>query len=154
MKTIIIAAMTQNRVIGKDNSLPWNLPQDLQNFKKLTSGNTIVMGRKTFDSIGRALPNRNNIVISRSSLSIEGVDVCNSVASAIDKARSYGKDIFIIGGATIYEQILPLADKMILSFVKEDYQGDTFFPKFNKEDWIVENKEDFEKFEVVTYEKY
>lgn len=146
--------MTKEGVIGKDNSLPWKIPEDLQNFKNVTSGKTVIMGRKTFESIPekyRPLPNRHNIIISRSMSSQEGIDVCRSVKEALEKAESYGKEVFIIGGSSIYEQTLPSADKMYLSFVKKDYQGDTYFPKFNKEEWTVENKKEFQEFELVTY---
>src|SRR3989338_5242596 len=134
----IIAALTKNHVIGNENRLIWNIPEDMRNFRKVTSGNVVVMGRKTYDSIGKPLPNRHNIVISRSQKNIPGVDVCNTLADAIEKGKSYGKEIFIIGGATIYGQALPLADKMILSWVKREYEGDAFFPEFDEGEWTVE----------------
>ncbi|SRR3989338_5701694 len=150
----IIAAMTKEMIIGKDNSLPWSIPEDLQNFKKLTSGKTVIMGRKTFESIPqkfRPLPNRHNIVISRNMPLQEGVDVCASVQEALEKAKSYGQEAFIIGGSSIYEQTLPLADKMHLSLVKKSYQGDSYFPNFNKQEWKIIEKKDFQEFELVTY---
>jgi len=158
MSITIIAALTKDRVIGKDNALPWYIPEDLKNFKKLTSGNTVVMGRKTYESIGKPLPNRNNIVVSRSVPSIEGVDVCSSLEVAIEKARSYGKEIFIIGGASIYELALPFADKMYLSYVKVNYKGDTYFPKFNQDGWNVisqrkYNEGKLDEFDLVIYER-
>lgn len=134
----IIAAMTKERVIGIDNKLPWYIPADLINFKRLTSEKTVVMGRNTYDSLPakfRPLPNRRNIVISRSMPEQEGIDVCRNIDEAIEKAQSYQTDIFIIGGAAIYEQTLPLADRMYLTFIKQKYEGDTFFPKFNEEKW-------------------
>lgn len=152
METIIIAAMTKDHVIGKDNNLPWHIPEDLKSFKNLTKGNTIIMGRKTYDSIGRPLPDRQNIVISRSA-DIQGVDVCKSTEDAMEKAREYGKDIFIIGGASIYEQMLPVADKMYLSIVKKEYEGDAYFPRFDESLWKIESKEDRGEFELVTYVK-
>ena len=147
--------MTKNRVIGKDNSLPWHIPEDLKNFKELTTENTVIMGRKTWESIPekfRPLPNRNNIVISRN-LSAEGADVCSSVKEALEKAKSYGKEIFIIGGSSIYEQFLPLTDKMYISYLKEEYAGDTYFPNFNKEDWEIIERKDFAEFEFIVYER-
>lgn len=152
----VIAAMTNERVIGKDNSLPWRIPEDMQNFKKLTSGKTVIMGRKTFESIPekfRPLPNRHNVVISSNMPSQEGVDICASIPEALEKAKSYGKEVFIIGGASLYEQTLPLADRMHLSLVKNNYEGDSYFPKFNKDEWVVESKKDFQDFELVTYVK-
>ena len=151
MSIIIIAAMDKNRVIGVNNKLPWHLSEDLKNFKQLTSGNTVIMGRKTFESIGKPLPNRHNIVISSSMLLQEGMDVCASVQEAIKKARTYGKDIFIIGGASIFEQTIPLADKMYLSYVKKTHEGDAFFPAFNEKEWKVERRDDRGEFEFVVY---
>ena len=148
--------MTKNRVIGKDNSLPWHIPEDLKNFKRLTEGNTVVMGRKTWQSIPekfRPLPNRNNIVISRNISAIKGAEVCSSLEKALEKAQSYGQEIFIIGGSSIYEQFLPLADKMYISYLKKEYSGDTYFPNFNKEDWEIAEKKDFTEFEFVVYKR-
>ena len=134
----IIAGMTKNRVIGKGNNLPWHIPEDLKNFKRVTSGNTVIMGRKTYDSIlsmiGHPLPNRNNIVISRS-LQDERVTVCRSVEEAVENGRSFEKDIFVIGGATIYKLFLPIADKKYISWIKKDYEGDVYFPKFNLDEF-------------------
>ena len=150
----IIAAMTKERIIGRNNSLPWNIPEDMQNFKRLTSGKTVIMGRKTFESIPakfRPLPNRHNIVISSNMPPQEGVEVCSSVQEALEKAKSYGKEAFIIGGSSIYQQTLPIATKMYLSLVKKDYQGDSYFPNFNKQEWIVKERQDFQEFELITY---
>lgn len=151
---IIIAALTKKRVIGKDNKLLWNLPEDMENFRKLTTGNTVIMGTRTFESIGKPLPNRNNIVVSFVPIEIEGADVCLSLEEAIAKAKSYGKEIFIIGGASVYKQALPLADKLYLSFVKKEYEGDAYFPEFDEKDWIVEKRKDFKDFEFVIYRKF
>lgn len=149
----IIAAMSKNRVIGKDNKLPWHIHDDMKNFKKLTSGNVVIMGRKTFESIGKPLPNRVNIVISSSMPETEGIIVCHDIPSALEKARSYNKEIFIIGGATIYQQTIPWADRLYLSYVKGDYDGDAFFPQYDESLWRVEKREDFPDFELVTYVK-
>ncbi len=151
MKVSIIAAMSKNRVIGKENRLPWHISDDLKNFKRLTTGNTIIMGRKTFESIGRPLPNRNNIVISASMSSIPGIDVCKTVDEGIAKAKSYGKEIFVIGGAQIYGQMIPFAEKMYISHVKAEHEGDVFFPEFDKNEWEIERKEDYPEFELVVY---
>ncbi len=147
----IIAAMAKNRVIGKNNQLPWHLPDDLKNFKNFTAGNTVVMGHKTFLSIGRPLPNRNNVVISSLLPPTSGVDICKSFEEGMEKARSYGREIFISGGASVYAQALPVADRMFLSYVKKDYDGDVFFPEFNQDDWNIEQKTDFPDFELVKY---
>ncbi|MEM3154467.1 MAG: dihydrofolate reductase [Candidatus Woesearchaeota archaeon] len=149
----IIAAMAKNRVIGCDNKLPWRIADDLKNFKKLTSGNVVIMGRKTFESIGKPLPNRINVVISSSMPPTDGIIVCKSVDEAIQKAKTYGKEIFIIGGAAVYEQTIPIADKMYLSYVKGDYQGDALFPEFDDSKWKIDHKEKFPEFELVVYVK-
>lgn len=152
----IIAALTKERVIGKDNQLLWHLPEDLQNFKELTLGQIVIMGRKTYLSLPekyRPLPHRHNIVISRNMPAEKGVDICLSIADALQKAYSYGKEIFVIGGATIYEQMLPYAQRMVLSYVKQDYNGDAYFPEFNLADWTEIQKKDYEQFEVKVYEK-
>jgi dihydrofolate reductase len=149
----IIAAMAKNRVIGKDNKLPWHISDDLKNFKKLTSNTVVIMGRKTFESIGKPLPNRINIVISSSMPGTEGIIVCHDIPSALERARSYNKEIFIIGGATIYQQTIPWADRMYISYVKGEYDGDAFFPQYDESQWRVEKREDFPDFELVTYVK-
>lgn len=151
MSLNIIVAMDPNRVIGKNNNLPWHIPEDLKNFKHLTKGNTVIMGRRTYNSIGRPLPNRHNIVLSCSLANVEGIDICSSLDSALEKALEYERDIFIIGGASVYELAIPLADKMYISYVKEEYGGDTYFPKFNKDNWNIERRENFEEFELVIY---
>jgi len=143
--------MTKNRVIGKDGKLPWDISEELNMFRSLTRESTVIMGRRTYDSIGHPLPKRNNIIISRSSPEIKGVVVCNSIEKAIETAKIYGKRIFVIGGSTIYKNTIPIVDKMYLSYIKKDYSGDTYFPEFNQDDWIVEKREDHEEFEFVIY---
>ena len=149
----IIAALTSTGVIGKNKQLPWKIPDDLKNFKKLTTGNTVIMGRKTFESIGNHLPNRHNIVVSSSMHQVPSIEIAHTIQEAIEKARARGKEAFIIGGATLYEQCLPFADKLILSHIKNEYEGDTYFPKFNLSDWRIESKQDFTEFEVVVYKR-
>ena len=151
MTIAIIAAMTKAHIIGKNNQLPWHIAEDLQNFKKLTAGNTVIMGRKTYESIGRPLPNRNNIVVSTMMPATDGVTICKTVPEAIEKAKAFQKDIFIIGGATIYEQTLPLADRVVISYIKKDYDGDTYFPNFSENGWNIEKREDHDEFELVVY---
>lgn len=147
----IIAAMTKNRVIGRNNRLPWHLSDDLKNFKKLTVGNTVIMGRKTFESIGKPLPDRNNIVISSSMPPAENIIVAKTIEEALQKAESFNREIFIIGGASVYVQSLPFADRLYLSFIKKDYDGDAYFPEFNMKEWKIENKKDFPDFELVIF---
>ena len=146
--------MTQERVIGKDNTLPWHIPEELKSFKELTSEQVVIMGRKTYDSLPpkfRPLPNRVNIVISRSMQPQEGIDVCHSIQESIDKAKSYNKDIFIIGGSTIYKEFLPIADTMFISYIKGNFEGDTYFPEFNKEEWDIAETVEFDQFTRIKY---
>ena len=139
----IIAAMDRNRLIGVENDLPWRLSADLQNFKKLTSGNAIIMGRKTWDSLGRPLPKRHNIVITRNKdFTAEGCTVVNSLEEALKAA---GDDkAYIIGGGQIYSMSLELADEMILTEVDTEAKGDAWFPKFDKSTWTLKSKESFQ----------
>ncbi len=130
----IIVAAAENNVIGNNNDLIWHLPADLQFFKKTTSGNTIIMGRKTYESIGRPLPNRQNIVITRNSdLKIEGVDVVTSMDEALKIATSQEK--FIVGGGQIYKDALLKADRVFLTRVHQEFEGDTTFPVLNENEW-------------------
>ena len=126
----IIVAMANNRVIGKDNDMPWHLPADLQHFRKVTTGKPIIMGRKTYESIGRPLPKRHNIIISRNSdYKVEGCDVVGSLDEAVKLAGDV-EEIFIIGGGFLYNQTIDSADKLYLTFIDLEVDGDTFFPVF------------------------
>lgn len=149
----IIAAMTRKRVIGKSNRLPWRIKEEMDNFRKLTIGNVVVMGRKTFESIGKPLADRKNIIISRTGIDAEGIDVCPTIDEGLKKAEKYGKEIFIIGGASIYEQTISIADKMYISYIKREYEGDAYFPEFNQKEWDIERKEDYNEFELVVYRR-
>lgn len=130
MKISMIAAMAKNRVIGLDSKMPWHLPADLQFFKKVTLGKPIIMGRKTYSSIGRPLPGRLNIVLSKDpSLLIEGVTCVQTIDQAL-KLVALEPEVMIIGGATIYGQFLELADRLYLSFIDLEIKGDTYFPDY------------------------
>ncbi|MCP1381747.1 dihydrofolate reductase [Runella salmonicolor] len=133
----LIVAAAQNGVIGRDNQLIWHLPDDLKQFKRLTTGHPIIMGRKTFNSIGKPLPNRTSIVITRNQdWQFEGVIVVNSVNEAVEAARQTGTDeAFVIGGAEVYKMTLPVADKIYLTEVKAEFEGDAYFTIPNKEEW-------------------
>lgn len=128
----IIVAHSRNMAIGKANSLVWRLPDDLKRFKKLTTGHPIIMGRKTYQSIGRALPDRTNIVVTRDkNLEIPGCIVVHSLVEAIEKAKKIDREeIFVIGGAEIYKEALPLADMLHVTKVDMDVEGDAFFPEY------------------------
>ena len=126
----LIAAMGKNRVIGNQGKIPWHLPEDMAHFKESTMGHPIIMGRKTFDSIGRVLPGRANIVITRSDYGqSEGMEVVHSLEEAIERCASE-PEAFVIGGAQIYAQAYPYADRLILTFIEHDFEGDAFFPDF------------------------
>jgi len=135
MNINLIVAIDEKNGIGKNNLLPWHLPADLKHFKTITTGHPIIMGRKTFDSIGKALPNRRNIVISRNAgLIIPGVELCSSLNNAIELCKDE-KDVFVIGGAQIFEQALPVANILYLTIIHEDFDADVFFPEINMNEW-------------------
>lgn len=132
----LIWAMDENRVIGKNNQLPWHLPADLKFFKKTTMGHPIVMGRKTYQSIGRPLPGRENIIITRNlEFSCDGCTVLHSVEELIQYAGNTDKEMFIIGGAEIFKEVFPIADRLYITKIYEEFDGDTFFPEINMNQW-------------------
>ena len=138
----MIAAMAKQRVIGKDNTMPWHLPADFAWFKRSTMGKPIVMGRKTFDSIGRPLPGRQNVVISRNrELNIEGVSVVESIDEALNLLANE-PEIMIIGGGSIYSACLPLASKLYLTFIDAQIDGDIQFPQWSNE-WQEQSREHY-----------
>ena len=139
----LIAALDRNRVIGKNNSLPWHLPGDLKRFKKLTEGKAVIMGRKTYESIGRPLPNRLNIVLTQNKdLIAPGITVAHSKEEALEKAAGY-EEVFIIGGEGVFKEFMPLAQKMYLTFIDHSFVGDVYFPDFNPQEWREIKKEVF-----------
>ena len=133
----LLVAASENNVIGKDNKLPWHLPNDLKYFKNLTWGMPILMGRKTFESIGKALPGRKSIVITRNNdWQREGVEVVHSIEEAIQKAEGYGvKEIFVIGGAEIFKTALPVANRIYLTRIHHNFGGDVYFPQVSNQEW-------------------
>ena len=141
MKLSLIVAIAQNGCIGIDNKLPWYLPEDLKYFRRLTTGNIVIMGRKTYESIGKPLPNRQNIVISRNTdFAAEGIKTVTSIEQALDVANSMAdisdiEEAFIMGGAQIYEQSLPLAQRLYITEVKKTVTGDAFFPSIDLAQW-------------------
>ncbi len=132
----IIVAVSENGVIGRGGTLPWRLPADLKYFRRVTTGHAVVMGRKNFEDIGRPLPDRRNIVLTRDSgFRAEGCLVARSIEQAITLAGD-DPEIFFIGGAELYTQILPRADRLYLTRVHASIEGDTYFPEFSSDDWI------------------
>ena len=145
-KLTIVVAKAANNVIGNNNELIWHLPNDLKHFKNLTSGYPIIMGRKTFESIGKPLPNRTNIVITRNKdWNQEGILVANSLEEAIEKGREIDSEIFIIGGGNIYEQALWMSDVLEVTEVHQEFEGDTKFPEIDLKIWKEVAREDFSK---------
>lgn len=138
----IIAAISTNRVIGRDNKLPWDIPDDLKRFRAITSGHPIIMGRKTFESIGKPLPNRTNIVITKDSgMHPRGVIVKHNIEEAIKEAKKIEKEeIFIIGGGQIYQQSIKLADRLYLTVVEGEFPGDAFFPEYSQFTKIIKEE--------------
>jgi dihydrofolate reductase len=144
--TTIVVAMGEKNEIGADNQLLWHLPKDLKHFKDLTSGHPIIMGRKTYESIGKALPNRTNIVISRKKNWFEeGILIVGSIKEAVKFAKKIDENIFIIGGGNIYEQTMEVADKLEVTLVKAQLEADTFFPKIDPKIWKLTDEVFHEK---------
>ena len=149
-----IAAMSLNRVIGAGNRIPWHLPEDFKWFKKMTTGQVVVMGRKTFEAIGKPLPNRTTLVLTRSPGRIAAVQTISSL-SELDPASPNlaGRDIFICGGAQVYEQALPFCSDLYLTLVKRIVEGDTFFPPFETRFELVEEIRDEPEFKISRYRR-
>ena len=149
MKLAIIVAQAKNRVIGVNNKLPWHLPEDLRYFKQVTMGKPIIMGRNTYESIGRPLPGRENIVISRQAdYAPKGVVVVPSLEAAIEHAGNIGlingvDEAMVIGGAQIYQQALDIADRLYLTEVDAEIDGDAWFPDFSREEWNEVGRDEF-----------
>lgn len=139
---IVAAVSEKNLAIGKDNKLPWRIPEDLRRFKELTTGHVVVMGRKTFESIGKPLPNRINIVVTRiETFEAPGCIVCHSLNEAIETARKDEQEkVFIIGGGKVYNAAIGLADKLYLTLVEGEFEGDTFFPDYSNFKRVVSEK--------------
>lgn len=158
----IIVAVAKNNVIGKDNKLIWHLPEDLKRFKQLTTGHTIIMGRKTFESLGRVLPNRKHIVLCNDAnleVENENVEVIDDI-QLLNKYINSEEENFIIGGATIYKLLIPYANKMYITKINEEFEGDVYFPEIDAKVWqeverqkgIKDEKNPFD-YEYVTYIK-
>ena len=158
----IIVAKAKNNIIGKDNNLIWHLPEDLKRFKELTTGHTIIMGRKTFESLGRVLPNRKHIVFTQNpdfKVDDENVEIVHSLLQIQEYIESE-EEVFVIGGAMIYGLLMPYVTKMYITQINQDFEGDVFFPKVNPEKWeIIDRQKGIQDenneldYEYITYEK-
>lgn len=152
----LVAALSTNGVIGKDGALPWHIPGDLAFFKRTTMGHAIIMGRKTFDSVGRPLPGRRNIIVTRQKdLQVSGCEVVHSLEDAIALARQGGDaDPHIVGGASLYAEALPIATRLVLTEVHQHIEGgDTFFPSFDKGAWVERMREAHEGYAFTLLER-
>jgi dihydrofolate reductase len=150
MTIILLAAVGANLVIGRDGDMPWHLPQDLAHFKATTMGHTMVMGRKTYEAIGRPLPGRRMIVITRQhGWHAPGVEAAHSLPEALTLAGP--TDVFVIGGGEVYRQAMPFADQMMLTEIQQSPEGDAFFPKFEPDHWQETSREAHDGFAFVTY---
>jgi len=162
MRISLIVAASENNVIGRDNTLPWDLPDDLQFFREKTEGHPIILGRKNYESIGRPLPNRTNIIVSRQEgLEIEGCTVFTSIEEAIDWAKQIDDgEAFVIGGGQIYKLALPMADRVYLTRVHEEIEGDVLFPELPEDEWEEVERTEHSKdnrhayeFSFITYDR-
>lgn len=159
MEVAIVAAVAENGVIGADGEMPWELPEDLAHFKETTVGHPVIMGRRTYEAIAERLrgplPDRTNIVLSRSDPDLpDGVVLVESIDGALDAARSTGADVaYVIGGGTVYEQFLPLADRLVLTEIDARPDGDTRFPAWDPDDWVEVRREAHDGFAFVEYER-
>lgn len=148
----LIAAVAENGVIGNRGAIPWHIGEDLALFKKLTTGHTVIMGRKTFESLRKPLPNRRNIVVSGSLPPEEGCEVCRNLEEAL-KAAQRDDEVFLIGGESIYREGLKFADTLYLSMVPGSYDGDTRFPEFDEEEWTRVKTEEYPRFTLAVWKK-
>lgn len=150
MNINIVVAIASNNAIGKNNELLWHLPNDLKHFKDKTTGHSVIMGRKTFDSVGKPLPKRRNIVVTRQQISIEGCEVVHSLDEALALCDGEA-EVDIIGGAEIYKQAMPVVNQIHLTIVHQHFDGDAYFSELNMEEWLETSREDFEPDEKHAY---
>ena len=152
----IIAAVAKNNVIGSKNNLPWHLPEDLKHFKEITTGHTVIMGRKTYESIvnrlGKPLPNRKSVVITRNTSYQIPIDV-EKYTSLDEALQKHSEDVYIIGGASLYEQALSYADRLIITHIHQEYPGDSYFPTIDSSKWNEQSREDHDGYSFVIYTK-
>jgi dihydrofolate reductase len=137
MSISMIVAMGRNRVIGKNNNIPWKLPAEQNYFRETTLGHTVITGRKNFESMGRALKGRQNIIITRNKqYQAENCEIINSEIELINRFKEFDEEVFIIGGEEIYKMFLPHSNKLYVTIIEKDFVGDTFFPEINEKDWL------------------
>jgi dihydrofolate reductase len=153
-KVVMVAAVADNGVIGKDGDIPWHLPEDLKHFRETTRGHTVVMGRTTYDGIGHPLPYRTNVVVTRDpQWRADGVFVAHSVPEAVALAQGFEGDVMIGGGTQVYEAAMPLATHQVLTEVHQSPEGDTHYPAFDAQDWRETRRDEREGFAWVWLER-
>jgi dihydrofolate reductase len=153
-RVVLVAAVAENGVIGKDGDIPWSIREDLKHFRATTTGNTVVMGRRTFESIGHPLPYRTNVVVTRQrDWSSDGVFVAHSVQEAVELAQGYDGEVMVIGGGHVYAAAMPLADAQVLTEVRLSPEGDTRYPEFDRGEWTEVKREPHEGYDFVWWER-
>jgi dihydrofolate reductase len=150
---IIIGAMATDRVIGSGEGMPWDVPEEYAQFLRFIEGQTVIIGRRSYEIFGKGLTSARTLVITRSSVDLPGAVAVASVEEAHRMAESFGRTVFSAGGASIYAQTLPLADTMYLSYIKGRFAGDAYFPAFSDREWTVDRREDHPRFEFVVYRR-
>ncbi|MGZ4749327.1 MAG: dihydrofolate reductase [Oryzihumus sp.] len=153
-RIVMVAAVADNGVIGRGGDIPWSIPEDLKHFRATTKGNTVVMGRATYESIGHPLPYRTNIVVTRDrAWHGDNVFVAHSVEEAVEQAQAYDGDVMIIGGGHIYEVAMPLATHQVLTEVHQSPEGDTHYPEWDRSGWVETARETHAGFDFVWWER-
>jgi len=153
-RVVLVAAVADNGVIGLDGQIPWHLPGELKHFRRVTTGNVVVMGRKTFESIGHPLRDRTNIVVtSQRAWTAEGVITASSLEDALTKAEAFDGDVMVIGGGEIYAQAMPIADAQILTKVHASPDGDTYYPLVDENQWAESNRDRGPEYDIVWLER-
>jgi dihydrofolate reductase len=155
---IIVGAMSRNRVIGRGDGMPWHVPEEYEHFLTLIDGQTVIIGRRSYEIFGATLSSAHTIVVTRGwppepGRSDAALRVVGSVEEALRVAETFGRTVFSAGGATIYAQTIPLADAMYLSIIKGTYDGDAYFPVFSADEWVEERRDDHPRFEFVVYRR-
>ncbi|MEM7369899.1 MAG: dihydrofolate reductase [Bacteroidota bacterium] len=152
-RMILISAMSRDRVIGTQDGMPWNVPEEYQQYLAFVQNQTVIMGRKSYEIFGKDLLSSKNLVISRGYPDGPGYQVYSSLEQALESAKTLDRTIFVAGGASIYAQALPLADEMYLSYIKGDYEGIAYFPEFDPQNWMIVEQRDHPQFEFVHYKR-
>ena len=150
---IIIGAMSKDRIIGKGAGMPWNVPDEYRQYLDFVTGNTVILGRKSYEIFGADLPDGTSVIVISRTADFDGVTVVPSLADALARAEAEGKTVFVAGGGSVYAQALPIADEMYLSTIKGDFEGDAYFPKFDAADWVITEERDEPEFVFRKYRR-